>query len=151
MGRLIVLGIALMFVTACATVSTEGQPTKMPTATTTRVANAPASAPSLAVSRMEISAGVMDRKPLDIGTTYPASQEKVYCYLEFKDVKKEATVNVVWMLGQNVMDKIPLTIKPSPKFRTWTSKTINGMRGEWKVEVLDDNGNLLKSTTFTVQ
>ena len=151
MGRPIVLGIILMLFTACVTVSTERQSTQMPTATTTGGANASASSPSITISRMEISAGVMDRKPLDIGTTYPASQEKVYCYLEFKDVKKETTVNVVWMLGQNEIDKIPLTIKPYPKFRTWTSKTINGMRGEWKVDVLDDNGNLLKSATFTVQ
>ncbi len=151
MWRPIVLGIVLMLFTACVTDSTARQSTQMPTSTTSGAANALAPAPSLIISRMEISAGVMDRKPLDIGTTYPASQEKVYCYLEFKDVKKETTVNVVWMLGQNVMDKIPLTIKPSPKFRTWTSKTINGMRGEWKVDVLDDNGKLLKSATFTVQ
>jgi len=144
MGRSIVLAIVLMLFTACDTFSTARQ-------STTGAANVPASSPILTISRMEISAGVMDRTPLDIGTTYPASQEKVYCYLEFKDVKKETIVNVVWMLGQNVMDKIPLTIKPSPKFRTWTSKTINGMRGEWKVDVLDDNDNLLKSATFSVQ
>jgi len=151
MGRPIVLGIVLMFFTACVTVSTVRQSTQTPTTTTTGSTNAPIPAPSLTISRMEISAGVMDRKPLDIGTTYPASQEKVYCYLEFKDVKKETTVNVVWMLGQNEIDKIPLTIKPYPKFRTWASKTINGMRGKWKVDVLDDKGNFLKSATFTVQ
>ncbi len=150
MGIPIVLSIVLMLLTGCVTGSTARQSTQMPS-TTTGAANAPASAPSLTISRMEISAGVMDRKPLDIGTTYPASQEKVYCYLEFKDVKKETTVNVVWMLGQNEMDKVPLTIKPYPKFRTWTSKTINGMRGQWKVNVLDDNGSLLRSATFTVQ
>ncbi len=86
-----------------------------------------------------------------MGTSFPASQEKVYCFLEFKDVEKETTINVVWTLGQKEIDKIPLTIKPSPRYRTWVNKTISGMKGEWKVDVLDDKGNLLRSANFTVQ
>ncbi len=144
MERSIVLGTVLMFFGACATVPPAPQPT------TAGTANAPA-APSLVISRMVISAGVMERTPLDMGTTFPASQEKVYCFLEFKDVEKETTVNVVWTLGQKEIDKIPLTIKPSPRYRTWVNKTIGGMKGEWKVDVLDDKNNLLKSTNFTVR
>ncbi len=151
MGKTIVLGIVLMLFSACETVSPARQSTVVPITTTTGTANAPAPAPSLTISRMEISAGVMNRTPLDIGTMYPATQEKVYCYLEFKDVKTETTVYVVWMLGQNEMDKIPLTVKPYSKFRTWVSKKINGMKGDWKVNVLDDKGNLMKSATFIVQ
>ncbi len=151
MRRPIVLGIVLMLFSACETVSPARQSTAVPIKTTTGAASAPASASRLTISRMEISAGVMHQTPLDIGTTYPSSQEKVYCYLEFKDVKTETTVYVVWMLGHNEMDKIPLVIKPYPKFRTWASKKINGMKGEWKVNVLDGNGNLMKSATFTVK
>jgi hypothetical protein len=151
MGRPIILGIVLMFFSACATVSPAPPSAVVPITATTGAANAPTPSPSLTISRMEISAGVMHGTPLDIGTMYPASQEKVYCYLEFKNVRTETTVYVVWMLGQSELDKIPLVIKPYPKFRTWASKTINGMKGEWKVNVLDDNGNLLKSATFTVQ
>ncbi len=145
MGRSMVLGSVLMFFGACATVPPAPQPT------TTGTANAPAPAPSFIISRMVISAGVMERTPLDMGTSFPASQEKVYCFLEFKDVEKETTVNVVWTFGQKEMDKIPLTIKPSPRYRTWATKTIYGMKGKWKVDVLDDKGNLLKSTEFIVQ
>ncbi len=150
MRRPIVLGIVLMLFSACETVSPARQSTVVPITTTTGAPSAP-SASRFTISRMEISAGVMHQTPLDIGTTYPASQEKVYCYLEFKDVKMETTVYIVWMLGQNEMDKIPLVIKPYPKFRTWASKKINGMKGEWKVNVLDDNGNLMKSAIFTVK
>ncbi len=154
----------VMFFAACATVSPAPQPAPTPITTATGTANAPAPAPvtmtagiatasaaSLTISRMVISAGVKDRTPLDLGTTFPASQEKVSCFLEFKDVEKETTVNVVWTFGQKEMDKIPLTIKPSPRYRTWATKTIYGMKGKWKVDVLDDKGNLLKSTEFIVQ
>jgi P pilus assembly chaperone PapD len=150
MGKPIVLNVLMLF-GACETVSPVRQSAVVPISTTTGAAKAQASASSLTISRMEISAGVMHQTPLDIGTTYTASQEKVYCYLEFKDVKTETTIYVVWMLGQKEMDKIPLVIKPYSKFRTWASKKINGMKGEWKVNIFDDNGNLMKSASFIVQ
>jgi len=110
-----------------------------------------APAPSLTISRMEICDDVKDRNPVNTGSTYKPSQEKVFCYLEFTDVKKETTIKVVWTLGQNEMDKISLTIKPYARFRTWASKSINGMKGDWKVDVLDENGTVLKTATFKVQ
>ena len=115
-------------------------------------ASAPAApAPGLTISRIEISGSVMDRKPVDPAASFPASQEKVFCFLEFSDVKKETVVNVVWTHGQKEMGKVPLTIKPYAKFRTWANKSINGMKGDWKVDVVDEKGELLKSASFTVQ
>lgn len=36
-------------------------------------------------------------------------------------------------------------------FRTWAHKTISGVKGDWKADVLDDKGVLLGSVAFTVQ
>jgi hypothetical protein len=164
MKKTIVLCSVLILFSACATTPPEPRPAPAPVTTTTGTANAPAPvttttgtenapapAPSLTIVRMVISAGVKDRTPLDMGTTFPASQEKVSCFIEFKDVKKETTINIVWTYGQKEMDKIPLTIKRSPRYRTWATKTIYGLKGKWKVDVLDDKGNLIKSVEFTVQ
>jgi hypothetical protein len=152
MKSTVIFGIVLSLFAVSVTASAQqAPPVATPAPTEAAKAPAPAPAPSLMISRMEVCGNVMDRKPVDIGTTYPASQERVYCYLEFKDVKKETAVNVVWTLGQNEMGKVPLTIKPYAKFRTWSNKSINGMKGEWKVDVLDDKGAPLKSATFTVQ
>ena len=152
MKKVMILGIVLSLFVVSVTVSAQQtSPTATPVPAEAAKAPAPVPAPSIEIARMEIAANVVDRKPVDIGTNFPASQEKVFCYLEFKDVKKETTVNVVWTLGQNEMGKAPLTIKPYAKFRTWSSKTINGMKGDWKVDVLDEKGALLKSATFKVQ
>ena len=145
------LGIVLSLLTLAGSVMAQQT---APTATPApAAAAAPATAPAsgLEVARMEICGSVMDRKPVDVSTTFAATQDKVYCYLEFKDVKQETTVNVVWTLGNKDMGKVPLTIKPYAKFRTWANKSVNGMKGEWKVEVVDDKGTSLKSATFTVQ
>ena len=148
MKKKIILGIVFLLLSIA--VSVTAQQTE-PTATPAPVEAAKAPAPSLTIARMEICGSVMDRKPVDVSSAFTATQDKVYCYLEFKGVKKETTVNVVWTLGQNEMGKVPLTVKPYAKFRTWASKSINGMKGDWKVEVVDDKGAVLQTATFNVQ
>lgn len=108
-------------------------------------------APGLNIARMEIASNVENREPVGIAATFPATQERVYCFLEFKDVTAETSVNVVWTLGMNEMGKVPLTVKPFSKYRTWAYKTIGGLKGEWKVDVVDASGNVLKSATFKIE
>jgi hypothetical protein len=146
---MILVVVLLVFAIALIAAAQQTAPTATPVPA--EATKAPAPAPSLTISRMEIASNVMDRKPVDVATSFPAGTEKVYCYLEFKDVKKEATVNIVWTLGQKEMGKTQLTIKASQKFRTWAAKSLYGMKGGWKVDVLDEKGNILKSATFTVQ
>lgn len=51
-------------------------------------AKAAAPAANLNLSRMEIASSVEDRQPVGIAATFPATTEKVFCYLEFKDVPR---------------------------------------------------------------
>ncbi|HAS54831.1 MAG TPA: DUF2914 domain-containing protein, partial [Nitrospiraceae bacterium] len=83
--------------------------------------------------------------------SFPATQERVYCFMEFTDVAQETTVNVVWTLGMNEMARVPLTIRAYSKFRTWAYKTIAGMKGDWKVEIVDGAGTVLKSAAFKIE
>jgi hypothetical protein len=152
MKKKIILGIVFTLLSVAVSVTAQQTaPTATPAPVEAAKAPASAPAPSLTIARMEICGSVMDRKPVDVSSTFTASQDKVYCYLEFKDVKKETTVNVVWTLGQNEMGKVPLTIKPYAKFRTWTNKSINGMKGDWKVDVVDDKGAVLQTASFKIQ
>lgn len=112
---------------------------------------APSPDPGLTIARMEIAGGVENREPVDVSVLFPATQERVYCFLEFINVPAETSVNVVWTLGLNEMARVPLTIKPFSKYRTWAYKTIGGMKGDWKVDVIDASGNLLKSAAFKVE
>lgn len=100
---------------------------------------------------MEIAANVENREPVGIAASFPATQEKVSCFLEFQNVKQESTVNVVWTMGANEMGKVPLKVKALSKFRTWANKSIGGMKGDWKVEVMDESGAVLKSAAFKIE
>lgn len=108
-------------------------------------------APALTLTRMEICSNVIDRKPVNIETQFPADQDKVFCFLEFGGAAKETSVEVVWTLGQLEMGRVNLPVRRFPLYRTWANKTIFGMKGDWKVDVLDDRGVLLRSAAFTVR
>ena len=83
-------------------------------------------------------------------TAFPAEQEKVFCYVELKDVAKDTSITFVWTFGQNEMGKVTQQIKKSSRWRTWSSKSLGGMKGDWKVDILDESGAVLKSASFKV-
>jgi hypothetical protein len=100
---------------------------------------------------MEIASSIENRGPVGIAASFPASQEKVYCYLDIKNVSKDTTITYVWTLGANEMGKVTQPVKTSSRWRTWGNKSIGGMKGDWKVDVLDESGALLKSAAFKVE
>ncbi len=112
---------------------------------------APVPAAGLTIAHMEIAGSVENREPVGIAASFPATQEKVYCYLEFKDVLQDTTITYVWTLGQNDMGKVTQQVKKSSRWRTWANKSLGGMKGDWKVDVLDESGAVLKSATFNVE
>ena len=112
---------------------------------------APVPAAGLTIARMEIAGSVENREPVGIAASFPATQEKVYCYLEFKDVPQDTTITYVWTLGQDDMGKVTQQVKKSSRWRTWANKSLVGMKGDWKVDVLDESGAVLKSATFNVE
>ncbi len=114
-------------------------------------AKAAAPAAALTISRMEIAGSVENREPAGIAATFPATAEKVYCYVELKDVSKDSTITYVWKLGPNEMGKVTQQVKKSSRWRTWANKSLGGMKGDWKVDVLDESGAVLKSATFKVE
>lgn len=111
----------------------------------------PAPAASLTISRMEIAGSVENREPVGIASSFPATQEKVSCYVELRDVPQDTSITYVWTLGQNDMGKVTQQVKKSSRWRTWANKSIGGMKGDWKVDVLDESGAVLKSATFKVE
>ncbi len=122
-----------------------------PAAPAPAVKAAPAPAAGLTIARMELAGSVENREPVGIAAVFPATQEKVYCFLEFQNVPAETSVTVVWTLGLNEMGTVPLTVKAFSKYRTWANKTIGGMKGDWKVEVKDASGTVLKSASFKIE
>ena len=107
--------------------------------------------PGFTVARLVVGTGVENREPTGVAETFPASTEKVYCYLEATNIAKDTEVSLVWSLGGKEMWKMSLPLKMGPRWRTNAFKSLKGLKGDWKIEVKDAAGNPVKEVKFKVE
>jgi hypothetical protein len=112
---------------------------------------APKEATVLTIARAVVGTGVENSEPVGAAEKFPASTEKVYCFIEATNVPKDTEVAFAWFLGGKELLKINLPVKMGPRWRTYAYKNINGMKGDWKVEIKDPEGKLLKDLNFKVE
>lgn len=108
-------------------------------------------APAFTVTRLLIAGAVEDREPVGVVNAFAASTEKVYCFLEANDVSADTTVSFVWYHNDQETAAVSLQLGKSKRWRTYSSKKLGGRTGEWKVELQDAAGNVIDTTTFTVE
>jgi len=60
-------------------------------------------------------------------------------------------VSFVWFHGQDEKLKTTLALKAGKRWRTYADKSLRGLKGDWKVEIRDPEGNLLKEVKFKVE
>jgi hypothetical protein len=110
-----------------------------------------AAAKQLIIARALIGTGVENQEPVGAAEAFPASTEKVYCFIEAQNIGKDMEISFVWLYGGKEVRKINLLLKAGPKWRTWAYKNIGGQKGDWKVEIKDAEGKLLKDIPFKVE
>jgi len=106
---------------------------------------------SFTVDRMVITDGVENLEPMGEVSSFPASTAKAYVFLEAKDIAEDTPVSFVWYYKGEQVAKVDLTLRAGSRWRTYSSKNITGFIGDWKVELQDANGNVLKEAAFAVQ
>jgi hypothetical protein len=103
------------------------------------------------IARLVVGTGVENREPVGAAEIFPATTEKVYCFLEATEISKNTEISFVWFHGEKEMAKTNLPLQTGSRWRTFSNKTVAGMKGDWKVEIRDANGNLVKDLTFKVE
>jgi len=103
------------------------------------------------IARLVVGTGVENAEPAGVAETFPASTEQVFCFLEATNIAKEAEVSFVWFYGQKEMLKTTLSLKMGPRWRTYANKNLRGLKGDWKVEIRDPDGKVLKDLKFKVE
>ncbi len=106
---------------------------------------------AFSVKRLVIGTGVENGEPVGTAETFPASTEKVYCFLEATDIAKDAEVSFVWFSGDKELSKFSVPLKQGPRWRTYAYKNLRGLKGEWKVEIRDSDGKVVKDVKFKVE
>ena len=105
---------------------------------------------NLNVASAVICKNVVDRQPVEPGTSFSASVGRLYCYSKIAAIQNSTKIVHVWYFGDTERARIPLKVNP-PSWRTYSSKKIQGHEtGKWQVKILDASGNLLEDVVFEI-
>jgi hypothetical protein len=103
------------------------------------------------VDQMNFCINVVDRQPVNPDTTFADTVEFVYCFTKIVGAEDTTEVTHVWYYENQEKARVTLPVK-SPSWRTWSSKRIlETWYGKWRVDVLSEDGEVLKSKTFTIK
>jgi len=114
----------------------------------------PASAmddPGFQIKRMVLCEKIIDREPVAIGDTFSAATKKIYSFLEAGNIEQDTMVSFVWYFENKELARVSLPLSEGRRWRTYSSKKIAGLKGEWKVELQDSSGIVLNTLSFKVQ
>ena len=102
------------------------------------------------VTTAVICKNVVDRQPVEPGSSFPVSVGRLYCYTKVENIQNSANIVQTWYYGDTQRARVSLNIYP-PSWRTYSSKIIRAHEiGAWRVEILDTTGNLLETVRFEI-
>jgi hypothetical protein len=106
---------------------------------------------SLKVAEAVIATSVENLVPQGVSNTFPGTVKKLYAFTRITGATKDTIIWHLWFYGDKLMAEVRLPVK-SVNWRTYSSKRIfPGWTGEWRVDITNEDGLLLKTLYFTVE
>lgn len=105
---------------------------------------------SLTVAEMSITTRIVRGNPVDsVQCISSSALHELYCFTKIAAPDDgEREIVHVWYRNDEKISRFLLPVRGT-SWRTYSKKLITkGMAGDWRVDVLDSDGNLLKSTKF---
>lgn len=104
----------------------------------------------LEVSRAAICPRIVDRHPVEQGVRYSPTVGKIYCFSRISNIESATQIQHVWYYKNTERARVELAVNP-PSWRTFSSKRISTTdTGRWRVDILDHDGNVLKTLGFDI-
>jgi hypothetical protein len=93
---------------------------------------------------------VVNREAIDVGTQFPNSVSRLYCFTKAVSTEIPTEIVHVWRYGDVERARVSLAVRAAT-WRTYSSKAIQPHEiGPWRVDVLDTSGNLLETINFEI-
>jgi hypothetical protein len=103
----------------------------------------------MSVSRAAICTSIEDREPVGVATSF-SGVDQVYFFTEIKDAGENEMIQHVWYHDDTRLLTVDLTVS-GPRWRTWSHKKVLGMKGPWRVEVVNSRGEVLHTESFVIE
>ena len=104
------------------------------------------------VLEVSIASGIEHRRPTGVGTSFPYSVRKVWCWVMARNsTRKQTKITAVWNHKGKAVYKIKLNVGVGKGWRTWSYMKIGAKHvGPWNVQLLGPEGTLLREVDFTI-
>lgn len=102
------------------------------------------------ITELAVTTKIAKGNPIDLVHRISSSSVKsLYCFTRMTaPPDTDTTISHVWYKDGEKVGEYELPVK-GEKWRTYSKKNIQrGWAGEWRVEVLDSDGNLMKTIKF---
>jgi hypothetical protein len=106
--------------------------------------------PDLHIAEMAVTTKIFKGNPVDSVKRMSSSSVKaLYCFTRIdSSIDGETSIKHVWYYDGEKVGEYTLPVK-GKSWRTYSKKFIaKGEAGSWRVEVLNSNGDILKSVAF---
>jgi hypothetical protein len=88
--------------------------------------------------------------PENKAVAFSSAIKKVYCYTNFTSVPEKMFTFHNWYLRDNLKASIKLVLRPS-RWSTYSAMELRSSdKGPWRVEVTDEEGNILSTLRFSI-
>jgi len=114
-------------------------------------ARAEAEAPGIRVEPMVFCAAIKDREPAGVADTFPSDAYGIYCFTRVVGAPGSTSVSHVWYRGEALVASRSLAVRASP-WRTWSLIELKEpWKGDWRVDVLSAEGEVVASRKFATR
>lgn len=117
---------------------------------TPTTAVAPAVKSSALKGQLKIGTGIENRNIVGESTVFSDSTEQLSAWSLIEGAQTPTEIKHVWLFEGKEVLTITLKVN-STHFRTYSRIQVMGRKGNWAVQVLDENGSLVTSEDFQVK
>ena len=104
----------------------------------------------LGISEAAVCRNVENLTCVDPGEEFSNQVERLYFFTRVNGAPGDTEITHIWYFGDDERARINLAVRSS-SWRTYSSKRIQAHEtGSWHVEVLDPDGTILKTVSFTI-
>ncbi len=110
-----------------------------------------AQAAAVSVSDAAVGTQVENRALVGASSQFDRSVGKLYAYTRIVGAEDGTQVAHRWYFGDDLMAEVTLPVA-GDDWRTWSSKNLmSGWIGQWRVDVVAEDGTVLDSIAFQVR
>lgn len=107
-------------------------------------------ADKLTLVRAVMCEAIKAYKPTNVAVIFSIKLGRVSCFTAFDPVPRKTTVHHKWYHRDKLITEKSLTINP-PRWSSFTSVQLRDAdRGPWRVDVTDENDNLMQTLRFSI-